>query len=147
MTNNDYTSPTLWLVTQPDGSHYIAFTASDRAPYRDVMTDEETGEQTDTWMADDGLFILAVATDDLPHYLRSHSWADEPMRMRAAFFPAATGSVTCQRYTSFDRCWRHNFTKNLLACHNCLGSRCKALESYRRTAGQPAAATVNNVFA
>ena len=145
MTNNDYNSPTLWLITQPDNSHYILFTGSHQAPYRDVMTDEETGEQVETWMADEGMFILQIAKDDLPHYLRNHSWADEPIRMRAAFFPVSTDNITCRRYTSRDRCWRYNFTKNLLACHNCLGSRHSGLEISKGPAIQTT--TVSNSLA
>ncbi len=119
-----------WLVTLPDGSHYIMFSLCDRPPYRTQHLSVDDNLR-DSWETDDCIMILPVGNSSLPHYLVNHCWDDAPVKMSSAFFPTDTSAVTCNMSRSFSRCWRYNFTKSLLACSNCIGSSCRKLKIYK----------------
>ena len=131
MFNEDKIS--LWLVTLPDRSHYIMACLSVDTPHRVKIENEDTHELYDAWDVPDLAFILPINNSNLPHYLRNHCWDDEPMAMIVTFFPADTSSVVCKMSQSFDRCWRYNHAKSLLACSRCIGSSCKKLKAYKDT--------------
>lgn len=114
--------PLLWLVTQPDGNHYILAGTSSSVPYRCQQEDENTHQLYDVWNLEDCMFIYPVIKDNHPIYLRRHSWNDEPIQVVSSFFPANDSVVTCKFYSSMSQCWKHNFSKSHLACHNCIGS-------------------------
>lgn len=127
----------LWLVTTPNGSHFIMATLSVGVPQRCKMEDEDTHEQYDAWDVDNCIFIYPVENVHLPHYLIRHSWDDDPIAMIPTFFAANTNDVTCKIYPTRERCWRFNHTKTLLSCSRCLGSSCQRLKA-NKTVVRPA---------
>lgn len=127
----DNNSMNLWLVTQPDGGHYIMFSTAIMPPQRGKVEDSDTHETFDAWEVENCVSILPVSNKELPHYLCNHSWDDEPMAMAVSFFPIDNHYINCQQFTDFERCWRYNFSKSLLACSRCIFSNCKKLKSYK----------------
>lgn len=121
----------LWLVTLTDGNHYVMATLSVDTPHRAKFENDETHEPYDAWDVEECAFILPISNSNLPHYLRNHCWEDEPLAMSATFFPVNLLYVNCQQFTDFNRCWRFNFSKSLLACSRCIFSNCKKLKSYK----------------
>lgn len=69
----------LWLVTLPDGNHYVMATLSVDTPHRAKYENDETHEPYDAWDVEECAFILPISNSNLPHYLRNHCWEDEPM--------------------------------------------------------------------
>lgn len=126
----------FWLVTQPDGCHYIMGAMSADVPHKAKVEDETTHEMFDAWEVEECVMIIPISNRNLPHYLWNHSWDDEPMGMISMFFPANTSSVTCSSYSDFKNCWRFNYTHSLLACSTCLFSRCKRLKIYKDSQNQ-----------
>lgn len=129
-------APLLWLVTQPDGSHYIMAGMSSSAPCRLQQEDEDTHQVYDVWNLEDCVFVYPVVHGSLPIYLRRHSWNDDPVQVAAAFFPADASAVTCKFHIGRGQCWKYNFSKSLLSCHNCLGS-CLDPQKVRLSVGSP----------
>lgn len=71
----------LWLVTLPDGNHYVMATLSVDTPHRAKFENDEIHEPYDAWDVEECAFILPISNSNLPHYLRNHCWEDEPMEV------------------------------------------------------------------